>query len=951
MGTATTDAPSTTPALLHPRVWELARARGIVDPTEIQTAAWPVLLAGAEALLVAPTGTGKTEAALLPLLGELLADPRPPIGILYITPLRALNRDLDGRLVGWMEALGMRAAVRHGDTPQKERVRQSSSPPDLLVTTPETLQLLLVGSQLRKGLHHLRAVIVDEIHELASNDRGAQLAVSLDRLDALTGRHIRRLGLSATIGNPREVASYLSPATEVKVVLAPAVKEFQVTVRPPAPAEASAALPPQLRTELKADDGLLAALLAVVEEVRAHRSTLIFVNTRPTAESLAARLKRLAPELPLAVHHGSLSREVREETEERFRSGELRALVATSSLELGIDVGAADHVVQFGSPHQASRLLQRIGRSGHRRGAVSSGTVIALDDEDLEESLVLARRVLAREVEPVAIRPRNRLALAQQLIACLRAEKEVPADRILATLLASVPTRDLSMGEVRELAEYLERLGSMRREGGKFRPGRGTLQRFYATLSLIPEEKTYPLRDIGSRRVIGTLDERFVVTQVLANPSYTFLLHGTTWRVVEFREDELLVEAVQEIGNEPRWAGEDIPVPFDVAQEIGRLRRVGDPTSYPGTAETERRLLRRLLEVRALPAFPSDQKVTVEVHGRMMVVGGCFGTRVNATLATILAGLATSKFGVRSDVLLIEPTWFVIGLPTLPAPSEGRTLLDVDPEAVPGLLDRLVPSGMEYRWTFTTVARKFGLLPLGADARQLRTLEPLLEASEATPLGEEALEKTLFERYDVDRAREVFRRVRSGELEVELVPPLPGSLGSRVLERLRWQQLGDVPPPTLIKAVRERLRKEPLLLLCVRCGFERTVTAEGWRSSGGSACRICKGSLSAVVSPRREEELRVLRRYLKARKRRRPSGAPSTRPVSAEERKLMQAAYTTADLLATHGELALMALAARGVGPDTARRILAGHHRSEDELLGDLLKAERKYAQTRAFWD
>ncbi len=944
----TPDVPLGLPEILHARVRAVAEARGIREPTEIQTAAWPVLAAGEEALLVAPTGTGKTEAALLPLLGELLDDIRPPIGILYITPLRALNRDLDGRLVGWMESLGMRAAVRHGDTPTRERARQSASPPDLLVTTPETLQLLLVGTQLRKGLLNLRAVIVDEIHELASNDRGAQLAVSLDRLDAFAGHHVRRIGLSATIGNPLEIATYLSPRTAVKVVNAPAVKEFKVSVRPPASVEAVSALPAKLRSDLKADEGLLAALLAVVEELKAHRSTLIFVNTRPTAESLAARLRLLAPDLPVAVHHGSLSREVREETEERFRSGELRALVATSSLELGIDIGAADHVVQFGSPHQASRLLQRIGRSGHRRGAVSSGTVIALDDEDLEESLVLGRRVLTREVEPVAIRPRNRLALAQQLIACLRAEKDVPADATLSTLLASVPTRDLSMGEVRELAEYLEGLGSIRREGARFRPGRGTLQRFYASLSLIPEEKTYPLRDMGSRKVMGTLDERFVVTQVLANPEFTFLLHGTTWRVVEFREDELLVEAVQEIGAEPRWAGEDIPVPFDVAQEIGRLRRAGEPTAYPGSPEALERLRRRLLQVRALPEFPTDRRVTVEVHGRMMVVGACFGTRVNATLATIIAGLATSKFGVRSDVLLIEPTWFVVGLPSLPAPTEVSSLLDIDPDTVPGLLERMVPSGMEYRWSFTTVARKFGLLPLGADARQLRTLEPLLEASRTTPLGEEALEKTLHDRYDVDRTREVLRRLRTGELTFVLVPPLPGSLGSRVLERLRWQQMGDVPPPTLLRAVRERLRKEPLLLVCVRCGFERTVTADSWRTAGGSACRICKGSLSAVVSPRREEELRILRRYLKSRRRR---NASSGRLVSAQERKLMQAAYTTADLLATHGEIALIALAARGVGPDTARRILAGHHRSEDELLGELLKAERRYAQTRAFWD
>lgn len=933
---------------LHPRVAEVALSKGLLEPTEIQELAWPRLTKGAEALLVAPTGTGKTEAALLPLLSEFSTRPGPAIAFLYITPLRALNRDLDGRLVGWMEALGWRAAVRHGDTPAHERTKQSAKPPELLVTTPETLQLLLVGRQLRRGLLQLRAVVVDEIHELASNDRGAQLAVSLDRLDALVGHHVRRIGLSATVGNPREVATFLSPRSDVEVLNVAAKKEFAVSIRTPAGPEAVAAIPAPLRADLKADEGLLAALLAVAEEVRQHRSTLLFVNTRPTAESLAARLRRLVPELPVAVHHGSLSREVREETEERFRRGELRALVATSSLELGIDIGVADHVVQFGSPHQAARLLQRIGRSGHRRGAISSGTVIALDDEDLEEAAVLGRRVLSREVENISIRPRNRLALAQQLIATLRAEREVPTDSTLSTLLTSVPTRDLKLEEVRDLASFLEGLGSLRQEGQRLRAGRGTLQRFYATLSLIPEEKTYPLRDLGSRRVIGTLDERFVVTQVLANPSFAFLLHGTTWRVVEFREEELLVEAVQEIGEEPRWAGEDIPVPFEVAQEIGRLRREGEPGTYPLSEEASLRLARRHRDLRSLPEFPCDRTVTLEVHGRLMVVGACFGTRANATLATLLAGLATSRFGVRSDVLLIEPTWFVIGLPSLPSPAEAESLWDIDPDTVEGLLRRLVPTGMEYRWTFTTVARKFGLLPLGADARQLRTLEPLLETSQGTPLGEEALEKTLHDRYDLARARELFRHRREGKLRFVRVPPLPGSLGSRVLERLRWQQIGDVPPPTLLKAVKERLRKEPLLLVCVRCGFERTITAEGWKASGGSACRICKGALSAVMSPRREEELKVLRKYLRARKRR---GDRPTNRVTPLEKKVMRAAYMTAELLAVHGEIALLALAARGVGPETARRILAGHHRGEDALLTDLVRAERNFAQTRAFWD
>jgi ATP-dependent Lhr-like helicase len=931
---------------LHPRIRQLLDDRGFSRPTEIQALAWPALGAGQDALLVAPTGTGKTEAALLPVLSRLLSEPRPPVNLLYVTPLRALNRDLEARLLRWAGDLGLTAAVRHGDTLPKERLRQSRTPPDLLITTPETLQLLLVGKHLRQGLKEVQTVVVDEIHELASSDRGAQLALSLERLEAWTGHPVRRIGLSATVGNPEAISEFLSPhGVERMVISAPSSKAFALQVRPPA--DEVPALPPELRQALKADDLLLRALSALLEEVRAHRSTLLFVNTRPTAESLAARIRLLAPDVPLAVHHGSLSRQVREETEEAFRRGQLRVLIATSSLELGIDVGTVDHVVQFGSPHQASRLLQRVGRAGHRRDEVSSGTVIGLDDEDLEEAMVLSRRALAGEVEEIRVRTRNRLALAQQIVASLRAEGELPLAPLLARLRRAVPVRDLTDGEVEALVGFLQELGSLRREGGRIRPGRGTLNRFYQALSLIPEEKTYPLRDLGTRRLLGTLDERFVVTQVLSRPDFTFLLHGSTWRVVEFRDDELLVESVKEIGSEPRWVGEDLPVPFPVAQEMGGCRRQGDLGAYPLSGSARARLLARGDRLRAAPAIPDDRTVTLEMYGGQMVLGVCFGTRVNHTLGLLWSGLATSRFGVRSEVLLSEPTWLILGLPSHPTPREMAELLPLDPETVPGLLRRLVPASLEYRWTFTTVARKLGVIPLESKGRDLRTLEPLLEHAQETPLGEEVLEKTLHDRFDPEGTMEVFRRWRSGQLRLVEVPGGPSALGHEVLGRLSWQELGDVPPPTLLKAVRDRLSQESLVLLCVRCGFERTVTPGSYRREQGSRCLLCGGSLSAVLSPRREAELKLLRRYVRAKKR----GTPDRRPLTPAERRVVDGAYATADLLLHHGERALLALAARGVGPETAGRILRRPYGSEEEFLTELLRAERTFAKTRAFWD
>ncbi|HEV2165704.1 MAG TPA: DEAD/DEAH box helicase, partial [Thermoplasmata archaeon] len=502
---------------LEPRLRGVVERRGWAVPTEIQRLSSDLLETPSDALLVSPTGTGKTEAALLPLLSRQLADPSPPVSLLYVTPLRALNRDLEHRLVSLVEDVGLRAAVRHGDTPAAARLVQAKRPSDLLITTPETLPLLLLGKRLREGLRNVRAVIVDEVHELVSNDRGAQLMLTLERLDEWVGHPVRRLGLSATIGNPVEVARYLSPAPrDVVVKNARTARRVRLTAR--VPTEGLPPLPEELDRDLKAEPEFLSAIRSVAEEIRAHTTTLVFVNTRPTAEGLAARLRLLAPDLPIAVHHGSLSREVREEAERQFRDGALRALVATSSLELGIDVGAVDFVVHFGSPHQAGRLLQRVGRSGHRVGREIQGTVLALDDEDLEEAAVLARRAAAGEIEPTRWRTGNRMAAAQQIVAAVRAGGSRRSADLVAVLRRAAPVAALDGPDWARLTEYLEGLGSLRREGETVRPGRSTLERFYSTLSLIPDERTYRLRDLATRKPIGVLDERFVVTHILAEP-------------------------------------------------------------------------------------------------------------------------------------------------------------------------------------------------------------------------------------------------------------------------------------------------------------------------------------------------------------------------------------------------------------------------------------------------
>jgi ATP-dependent helicase Lhr and Lhr-like helicase len=937
---------------IDPRLADAVQRRGIRELTEIQRLAMPLLAGSSDALLLSPTGTGKTEAALLPLLTGRLHDPTPPVSLLYVTPLRALNRDLEHRLVSLVSEVGLSAAVRHGDTPSALRLSQSRHPPDLLLTTPETLQVMLVGARLRASLANVRTVIVDEVHELVGSDRGAQLGITLERLDVLAGRTVRRVGLSATVGNPEAVLRFLSPAPRVAEVLSSTSRRpLELTAR--RPTTPAVPLDADLVRELKAEPTLLDALRALETEIRAHRTTLVFVNTRRTAEGLAARLQRLAPDLPIAVHHGSLSREVREEAERSFRDGLLRGLVATSSLELGIDIGAVDHVVQFGSPHQVGRLVQRVGRSGHRLGRTIHGAILALDDDDLEEAAVLARRADAGEIEPVQWRTRNRLAAAQQIVAELRAEGPADRDRLVGRIRGAAAVADLTDPEWDELIDYLAGLGLARAHDGRLSPGRGTLARFYSFLSLIPDERTYRLRDIATRRIIGTLDERFVLTQILAQPEEIFLLHGRTWKVVEYREGELLVEGVHELGQEPRWAGEDLPVPFDVAQEIGSMRRTGALERYSIPEDDRARLAERRRTALAAGSLATDETVTVSARERTVVYGACFGTRTNETLAVAIAGLLTARLGARVDVASVEPTWFVLELPIA---VDSATLVDafrVEPGSLGPLIERLVPSGLDYRWVFLNVARKLGVVSASSDPRDLRGLDPLLQASRTTPLGEETLDKTLHDRYDLPHATRVLEGIRDGRLSV--VPAPPGPLTDGPLERLRWRILPDSPPPTLLKAVRERLENEPLALVCLRCGFTRTVTPKKYQQEGGSRCLLCHGSLSAVLSPRREAEIDRLARY--AKKKWRPTAARKQGrvrrepPVASDTEALVRAGYTSAELVAHYGERALLALAARGVGPETARRLLARLYRNDEAFFTELLRAERAYARTRAFWD
>jgi ATP-dependent Lhr-like helicase len=562
--------------LLNPRIQELLSINNITHPTEPQQKAIPSILNGNHVLLIAPTGLGKTESALLPIFHQFLISKESSkethetgISILYITPLRALNRDMLRRTVDWGKHLGLSVSVRHGDTSESERAKQARFPPDMLITTPETLQILFTGKRMRKHLRHVRWVVVDEVHELAGDERGAQLAVGLERLLEITrqtSNEFQRIGLSATVGLPREIARYLGGTDDtlfrpVEILEVDVTKHIDIKVELPAVKKQDYPLAERLSIEPTS----FALLRRCKELIDEYTSTLLFINTRDGAEILASRFHLWQENQKIGVHHGSLSKHARIETENEFKNGTLNALVCTSSLELGIDVGDTDFVIQYSSPREVTRIVQRVGRSGHRVGQTSRGMILATNPEDFSESLVIARNALSGTLEQFFVRHNPLSVLSNQIISLALEYGRISAKTAYRIITRSYPFLTLSQDRFHSVVSQLRHQRSIwieEENNEVFLVKRvNSRQYFLDNISMIPDEKTYPVIDISTRRSIGTLDESFVLSAGFEGEK--FILRGRPWIIVKREDNEILVSSIKEIGTVPSWVGEDIPVYYD----------------------------------------------------------------------------------------------------------------------------------------------------------------------------------------------------------------------------------------------------------------------------------------------------------------------------------------------------------------------------------------------------
>jgi len=889
------------------------------EPTPPQRVAIPEIMKGKNVLVIAPTSSGKTETAVLPVFSMVRELDEPGIKALYITPLRALNRDILRRIKWWGEKLGLEVAVRHGDTPESERRRQAEDPPDVLITTPETLQAILPGKRMREHLSHVRHVIVDEVNELALDKRGVQLTLGLERLAEVAG-DFQRIGLSAAVGSPERVGRFLAGDRDVEVLEIEAERYLDVSVAHPTG-------PHEVKERLE----------LIRDLARERESVLVFTNTRQMAELLATRLKTEFDDLEVEIHHSSISRDRRTEVERRFKEGELDVLVCTSSLELGIDIGHVDLVIQYGSPRQVTRLVQRVGRAGRRRRR-AEGLVITGNPDDLMEAAVICRRAVLGELEPTEIPERCLDVLAHQLVGLCLDGHEVTLDYALRVFRRAYPYRHLDEDTLREVAEFLDEIEVIRLRGDRVYRTRDAWRYYYANLSMIPDERHYRVvTEKGGH--VSVLDEPFVLEYL--KPGVKFICAGRPWIVQDVDHDryEVVVTPAEAVeGAIPSWVGEEIPVPYEVAREVGeRVRRVAErleEEGFTGAVEEaseafglERReakvvadLVRRQREVSEVP-LPG--RPVIEDLGGTLVVHVYGGTRANKTLEKVLGALLSGRTG---SAVRTYSTPYKIVLSADKAAGLDAELLRECLENLPdsesdfrALTLRIVEKSEVFKRRLVHVLKRFGAIEPDADYRDVSPRR-LLKAFKGTPPYYETVSEVERE-VDASRAHELARELRDRAVIVRSKAPSP--FAEHALEGLG--EVGRVSSGLLaaqIETLKRDLRRRRLWFACPNCGWKGRRSVKR-AAEEGIECPECGASY--LVAAKSKEKLRELLEREGWRR--------------------------VADLIESYGEKALEALAAPGIGPKTAARVLSRTNGREPEFYRELLKERLKYLRTRRFWD
>jgi len=916
---------------------------GFEKETPVQTVAIPAILAGENVVIISPTGSGKTEAALLPVFEKIKTDARVQgTKAIYVTPLRALNRDMLKRIEQWARRLDLSVEVRHGDTPQKDRRRQSLYPPDILITTPETLQVILIGSRLRSNLKNLKYIVVDEIHQLAADRRGSQLSFGLERLEKVVGKELQRIALSATVANTQEMGMFLC-GTRRKFRLVDTSnikKDVEYKIEFPTPTNEDEM---QAR-ELFVSSQTVARLQRIIDLVQGHERTLIFVNSRTVAEVLGSRLQMLG--VKAGVHHGSLSREERERSEQDFKDGKLSALVCTATLELGIDIGAVDLVIQYMSPRQVNSLIQRVGRSGHSLSRKSEGIIFSVSPEDATESISISKEALSGHLEPTFFYRSPLDVLAHQIAGLLMEYGEIEVDSVLTLAHASYSFQSLTKNDLISVTQFMEKMGYITISGEKLIRRRKCREYYLQNLSTIRDEKRYHVIDVTSHSKVGILGEEFML--IHAEIGLHFFIKGRAWQIESMQEENVYVTPVVDPSAAiPGWDGELIPIPRSVAKSVGAERRKieslisnGDAKEmFPDVEKSARQAV--IDEIRSqvkLSKVPTDKRVVVERFKNYLIVHTSAGDRINTTLGELfeerllrMGGLVRNWWsdGYR---ILIEFSTEEFELEQI-----TQKLFHYDSTVV-GFLDAVMRKHFPFGYEMKFIAERFGALKRG---RQLSgdALKELGVKFRFTPIYEETMREAFATKIDIPGSTEILKTIKEGEIQlVNVETENPSPLAMYIITRYAESEDYEEASVNSVESMKAYAEKEVVSLLCFDCAHLKEIARVGDLPEEPK-CEKCSSRLLAVLFyGARFTTSALLKKKAK-------------QDLSEEEKNTIAKTRRSADIILSYGKKGVIAQSVYGVGPQMAARVLSKMQESDEAFYEDLLEAKLKFIETKKYWN
>ncbi len=905
--------------------------------TSIQEKSYRAIIRRRNSLIVAPTGSGKTESAIIPVISMISYEndgQNKNIGIrcLYITPQRSLNNDVFRRIIKYAESENLRVDIRHGDTPYSKRKKIYENPPDILITTPESLAIILVNVKMIPLLKRLEWVIIDEVHELLPSKRGSHLSLCIERLSVISNSFCR-IGISATIGNLREASRFISGKQgKCAILLDKTLRKYDVGI--------------------KHMDGSIndvsSFIIKFIKEYHHSSAVLLFTNTRDESEFIGTVLKN-QNSIPIHVHHGSLSKEVREETENLLRSGFVGIVVCTSSLELGLDIGSIDLVIHYGSPRQVSKLIQRIGRSRHTRRSSAKGMIITHTFDDFMESVGIVNRVNRGSIEPQTLHKGALDVLAHNIVGVtLQIKQPVPVGKLFDLFKMSYSFNSISfldfldcinLLKLTRLLRFDEEKQTITRSGKSFRY-------YYENVSTIPHVVKFDVVDSISKKRIGTLDQQFVGDY--GEKGNVFVLKGSQWRILTIDEGKLQVHVEPLSGapiNVPYWVGEMIPVDYETAKMVGVARNKLFDVNETSRAnfflsQFDLLFLKKLSnKLKSIKMIPNTENIVIEtvLNQNIVVVHSTFGSKINNTLSSLLSTFISSKMGyvieTRSD-----PYRILLSSNNVRLRKNHFFSLFEDEFDVESVLIASFVGTYNINWKVWGIAKRFGLVSKEA-VYDKKIARMLYDRYYKTSISKESIRELIHDKYDVEKTSMIIEKIKSGKINIHWIETDEFSdLAQPILSHSKKSVSAPLSMESgILELIKERLTKTKHKLICIRCGKWERVFETG-NLPEKIQCPFCKSKLIAATFWSDGDLKNIIERKLRGSS------------LSKDEENKFDRAWKIASLINNFGKLAIFVLSGHGIGADTCARILRNYV-DDGSLLKTIYETEKQYVMTRGFWN